>query len=86
MLYGLILIGCGGILLATYVTMRGAVRSSNEEIERLKAQLSETQIRLNGCRKMRKAAEDENLELIKKYRNCQPRCPKTGRLIKTKNK
>lgn len=86
MLCGLILIGCGGLLAAVYVTMLGAIRASNDEIEKLRQQLSATKSRLKGCRKLLTAAEAENLELIKKYRNCQPRCAVTGRLIKTKNK
>jgi flavoprotein len=84
MLYSLIFIGCGGMLVAVYVAMRGMVRASNEEIEKLKVALGDSERKQYALRTMLKQAEAENLALIKKYRNCQPRCPKTGRLIKTK--
>jgi septal ring factor EnvC (AmiA/AmiB activator) len=84
MLFSLIFIGCFGLITAVYVAMRGAIRASNDEIAKLKEALGHSERKQNALRTMLKQAEAENLALIKKYRNCQPRCPKTGRLIKTK--
>lgn len=58
MLYGLIFAGCLSISTAIFVAMRGMIRASNEEIKLLNETISKLHNQLNGCRKIRKAAED----------------------------